>query len=521
MMMNCITRATRRRLDVTPATAHMTNPNTQHSPRNSCNRNDASRRPRAKSEARARQPFDGKDKLCEIMKVRLLSTKRLIEVNVCEKHLMPNEFVLVRLRRNVALAQTVGHRYRRVVEANSLPFVVRYANDEDHIIYEENKEIEKRAQSLATQFSFAHKLNMKVLSADLSHDRKNITINFASDVRVDFREMVSFLASKLSLRIEMYQLGIRNGTGLLTGLGSCGQHLCCGRFLSQFDPIAVKLLKAQGLVSNPKRISGLCGRLYCCLSYEYCDYVKSRRMLPKHGRRILSRWGYGRVASTDPVREEVIVNYDNGEQQRLSLHDFILVSEEGSEGSARDELVFPLEPARFYLNSDPSTACELTGLQGTRTAYSKPKLQAVSKSRRSASSMVKSNEASVKSEKPSKRISLGQKKRAAKIKNKEEEPKEARQEGASNTTKETDNSPPSAQAQRKAPRRRVHHKKDEKKKNKPLSDTQAKPRQARPEKQATKDAQTSASAATASNPTRRRPRRNSRKRPSQASETQG
>lgn len=344
---------------------------------------ESGKKARPRNEARkSRQPFDGKDKLYEVIVVRLFNTNRQIEVNVCDKRLMPNTLVLVRLRRNLVLAQTVGHRYRKVVEANSLPLIMRVASKEDLTIFEDNKVIEQRAHSLATQFAFSQKLSMKVLSADLSHDRKNITINFASDVRVDFREMVNFLASNLSMRIEMYQLGLRNGTGLLTGIGSCGQQLCCGRFLSQFDPVAVKLLKAQGLATNPKRTSGVCGRLFCCLSYEYNDFVRGRKLLPKTGRRILSRWGYGQVRSCDYVREEVIVNYDSGETQRLALHDFVLAPDRASAPNSEPDYVFPLEPARFFLNADPDAACEFAQTEGAPKQYSKPKISAVPKAKR-------------------------------------------------------------------------------------------------------------------------------------------
>lgn len=306
-----------------------------------------------------RQPFDGEKQLYEVIKVRLVHSKRLIEVSANDKLLMPNTLVLVKVGRNLLLANTVGHRYRAVVEANSLPYVVRIASQSDVVIDSENLAIETRAQKIATQYSLDKKLQMKVLSADLSHDRKNITINFASDVRVDFREMVAFLSSELKLRVEMFQLGLRSGTGLLCGLGSCGESLCCSRFLGQFEPVAVKLLRAQGLATNPKRISGVCGRLYCCLSYEYSDYLKDGRPLPKKGRKLLTRLGIGRVIDSDPIREEVVVAYENGETQRLTLSDFVVATEDVLAKNEAGGFEFPLDPARFYLNNDPSAAVDM------------------------------------------------------------------------------------------------------------------------------------------------------------------
>ncbi len=314
-----------------------------------------------------RQPFDGVAHLYEVIQVRLSRTLRLVEVNTNALRLEPNTPVLIRVHRNILLATTVGYRYRRVAEINSLPFVIRVASEEDKRIDAENADIEKYAQELASNYAIEQNLQMKVLSADLSHDHKNITINFASDVRVDFRDMVAFLAGQLKLRVEMYQLGLRNGTGIICGLGACGQLLCCGRFLGQFDPIAVKQLRAQGLATNPKRISGVCGRLYCCMSYEYCDYMKERRSLPKKGRRIFSRWGIGRVTDIDMLREEVVVTYENGEVQRLTPHDFVPVTDEILAKTEAGEYEFPLEPIKFYLNHSKATAVEMDGHTKTVT----------------------------------------------------------------------------------------------------------------------------------------------------------
>lgn len=342
-----------------------------HSPNRKFN---AEREPQKRPDGRnIRQPFDGAAHLYEVIQVRLVRTQRLVEVNTNSLRLGPNTPVLVRVHRNILLATTVGYRHRRVAEINSLPFVVRIATDEDKAIDADNELIERKAQELASDYAINQNLQMKVLSADLSHDHKNITINFASDVRVDFREMVAYMAGQLKLRVEMYQLGLRNGTGIICGLGSCGQRLCCGRFLGQFDPIAVKQLRAQGLATNPKRISGVCGRLYCCMSYEYCDYMKERRSLPKKGRRVFSRWGIGRITDIDMLREEVVVTYENGESQRLTPNDFILATDEIAAKVEAGEYEFPLEPAKFYLNQDPSSAAEAETQTRPNKSHAAPK----------------------------------------------------------------------------------------------------------------------------------------------------
>lgn len=331
---------------------------TRRNAKNGYNANNAPE-PKKRPDGRVvRQPFNGEAHLYEVIQVRLSRTQRLVEVNTNGIRLGANTPVLIRFHRNVLMATTVGCRYRRVAEINVLPFVVRIANEEDLRIDVENAAFEKRAYELASEFAMAQNLQMKVLSTDLSHDHKNVTVNFASDVRVDFREMVAYLASKLKMRVEMFQLGLRNGTGLICGLGSCGQLLCCGRFLGQFDPVAVRQIRAQGMASNPKRISGVCGRLYCCMSYEYCDYTRDKRNLPKKGKRVMTRWGIGRVSDIDMIREEIVITYDNGEVQRMTTRDYVSVTEDILADIESGKIEFPIERARFYLNADPSAAYE-------------------------------------------------------------------------------------------------------------------------------------------------------------------
>lgn len=332
--------------------------NARRNAKNSYNANNAPE-PKKRPDGRVvRQPFNGEAHLYEVIQVRLSRTQRLVEVNTNGIRLAANTPVLIRFHRNMLMATTVGCRYRRVAEINALPFVVRIANDDDQRIDIENAAFEKRAYELASEFAIAQNLQMKVLSTDLSHDHKNVTVNFASDVRVDFREMVAYLASKLKMRVEMFQLGLRNGTGLICGLGSCGQLLCCGRFLGQFDPIAVRQIRAQGMASNPKRISGVCGRLYCCMSYEYCDYARDKRNLPKKGKRVMTRWGIGRVSDIDMIREEIVITYDNGEVQRMTPRDYVPVTDDILADVEAGKIEFPIEHAHFYLNADPSAAYE-------------------------------------------------------------------------------------------------------------------------------------------------------------------
>lgn len=156
------------------------------------------------------------------------------------------------------------------------------------------------------------KLPMKLVDAEYSFDRSKIIFYFTSENRVDFRQLVKDLASIFRVRIELRQIGVRDEARRLGGHGPCGRELCCMKFLKDFNPVTIKMAKIQSLPLNPSKISGLCGRLMCCLGYEYDCYKECSKGLPKVGREIKTKFGKGKVIGVNPLKRTVSVDLGEG-----------------------------------------------------------------------------------------------------------------------------------------------------------------------------------------------------------------
>ena len=183
--------------------------------------------------------------------------------------------------------------------ATPLKPVLRPATDEDVRRAGENAEKEVRALKLCAERIAAHKLDMKLISAEYAFDNSKILFYFTADGRVDFRDLVKDLASLFHTRIELRQIGVRDEAKMLGGLGICGRPLCCAQFLSDFQPVSIKMAKEQGLSLNPTKISGSCGRLMCCLKYEQDTYSSLIKVTPKQGALVNTPEGRGTVVEVN------------------------------------------------------------------------------------------------------------------------------------------------------------------------------------------------------------------------------
>lgn len=185
--------------------------------------------------------------------------------------------------------------------------VLRRANSDDILAYEENQKavtsLLKTTQSLVDK----NHLDMKLLDAEYTLDRHKLIISFYADGRVDFRNLVKDLAFQFKTRIELKQVGSRDSAKHLGGIGPCGLVLCCNTFLGEFDSVSIKMAKNQNLALNPVNISGLCGKLLCCLRYEDDMYTESRSNLPKTHSIVESNDGFGKVLSTNILEKTVRV----------------------------------------------------------------------------------------------------------------------------------------------------------------------------------------------------------------------
>jgi len=159
-----------------------------------------------------------------------------------------------------------------------------------------------------------HKLPMKVVRAEYSYDGSRLVFFFAAEKRVDFRSLVHDLARSFKARIELRQIGVRDEAKLMGGLGRCGRALCCSTWLTEFNPVSIKMAKAQDLPLSPMDISGVCGRLLCCLAYESDHYAEAKKMLPKRGKVIDTPRGRGTVTRLDILKESVQVELESSEE---------------------------------------------------------------------------------------------------------------------------------------------------------------------------------------------------------------
>ena len=196
--------------------------------------------------------------------------------------------------------------------------VIRVATDEDEKVMERNKEKEAEAYVICKEKIAKHGLEMKLVAAEYTFDNNKLLFYFTADGRIDFRELVKDLASVFRTRIELRQIGVRDETKMLGGIGICGRELCCKSYLTDFVPVSIKMAKEQNLSLNPTKISGVCGRLMCCLKNEQDTYEYLNSRLPVVGDYVTTPGGMkGEVQSINVLRQVVKVVVDNGEEKEL------------------------------------------------------------------------------------------------------------------------------------------------------------------------------------------------------------
>lgn len=196
--------------------------------------------------------------------------------------------------------------------------IARLATEHDLKQIDDNKLKAKEAYADCFKKIQDYKLDMKLVGCEYSFDRSRIIFYFTSEDRVDFRELVKDLAKIFKARIELRQIGVRDEAKLFGGFGSCGRQLCCATFLKDFEPVMIKMAKEQGLPLNPPKISGLCGRLMCCLSYEYQTYKYLSKDLPREGERVTTPEGKGKVISVNVLKGCYYVELEDGRQIVIS-----------------------------------------------------------------------------------------------------------------------------------------------------------------------------------------------------------
>lgn len=199
--------------------------------------------------------------------------------------------------------------------------VIRIASEVDNQKYLENKQKEKEAFDLCSNKIRQHSLVMKLIDVEYTFDNNKIIFYFTADGRVDFRDLVKDLASIFKTRIELRQIGVRDEAKMIGGVGSCGRCLCCSTHLGEFEPVSIKMAKEQNLSLNPTKISGICGRLMCCLKYEQDSYESVLKRMPRLGAIVETPEGKGEVYSINVLRETVRVRMELLENNAVVMKD--------------------------------------------------------------------------------------------------------------------------------------------------------------------------------------------------------
>jgi cell fate regulator YaaT (PSP1 superfamily) len=259
--------------------------------------------------------------MIEVVGFRDRDTWSLGFARVGSQKLSRGDLCVIRTRHGTTLAEAVTAP--RLVDAaylaDSEVEFVRVANRSDLQRLEKLSSKERRAARICREKIRKRQMQMKLIRVRYSFEEPKIVFYFTADGRVDFRELVRDLAYAFKCRIEMRQVGVRDEAKMLGGLGCCGLPLCCSQFLRHFDTVSIRMAKEQGLSLIPSKISGICGRLMCCLKYEYESYVEAHRRVPKQGRRVMTPKGLGKIKQICVPRGVVRVELPGGEEYVMPI----------------------------------------------------------------------------------------------------------------------------------------------------------------------------------------------------------
>lgn len=252
----------------------------------------------------------------EVVEIKIREGGGIVYHSTNGLHLDVGDYVIIEAERGLDYGEVV---FSREVILDSdvehpLRKVVRLATDIDMKKIKENEKKAKQTSAVCLKKIQEHKLEMKLVQTEYSFDGSKVIFYFTAKGRIDFRELVRDLAAIFKIRIEMRQIGVRDEAKLLGGFGPCGLPLCCTKFLKEFGAVTMRMARQQNLPLNPIKISGLCGRLMCCLSYEQATYAKLLKGLPKEGEEIETKEGKGRVTAINPFKKSVIVELGKNKQ---------------------------------------------------------------------------------------------------------------------------------------------------------------------------------------------------------------
>jgi cell fate regulator YaaT (PSP1 superfamily) len=256
------------------------------------------------------------------LKIRLIGETKCCSALTEDQELKVGDRLVVRANDTLALGTVVSlfpDIDAELVAGKLSTIIERRAAPEDLAQEEKNRLLEVRALEFSQQCIEARQLPIHLVRVESLFDASKIIFYFTAPGRVDFRELVKDLVQEFRTRIELRQIGVRHRAKMVGGLGICGSELCCASFLKDFEPVSVRMAKEQQLSLNPSKISGVCGRLMCCLTYEHPIYQELRRHLPRLGKRVKIPEGEGKIIRYNLIRQTVTLEMEEGQELELSL----------------------------------------------------------------------------------------------------------------------------------------------------------------------------------------------------------
>ena len=272
--------------------------------------------------------------MADIVGVRFKRAGKIYYFDPASIELEVGDYVVVKTTRGQELGRVIiapGQVVSGEVNKELKP-VVRKAEPEDMEQAEELEAKEANALAECAKLITKYRLPMKLLSAEYNLDGSRLTFFFSATERVDFRELVRELNSRFRLRVELRQLGPRDEAKVVGGFGRCGRPLCCANFLSEFSPVSIRMAKDQNLPLNPMKISGVCGRLLCCLAYESGQYQSMKKQMPKVGQHVSTSMGSARVVGSNPLKETVTVETETQASVEVPLSEITVGEKPSKEG---------------------------------------------------------------------------------------------------------------------------------------------------------------------------------------------
>ena len=218
--------------------------------------------------------------------------------------------VIVETEKGLQIAKIAKNNIDVIVSSN-MKKILRVATEKDLDIHNSNIKAAEKALKQARKIAEELGLEMRLIDANYTFDKKQLLLNFLASERIDFRELVRKLANIYHTRIELRQIGVRDKAKEIGGVGQCGRELCCSSFLDSIDTVTINMAKNQNIALNPNKINGACGRLLCCLTYEDCQYQECRKNLPQIGEIVNTEYGKGKVENIDIMAQKYDVTINN------------------------------------------------------------------------------------------------------------------------------------------------------------------------------------------------------------------